>query len=70
MLYDLSERRRKNDMYDMPGTPMRRMKYDITISLIIKKVAEDCIFEAVEEVKNKTNSTDLTAADRREGLVP
>lgn len=47
---------------DMPGPPTKFMKYNRIIAPIINKVANDCMVEAVQEVIEKTGSTDLAVA--------
>lgn len=47
---------------DVPGPPTRFMKYNRTIDPVIKKAANDCMIEAVQDIVQKTESTDLAVA--------
>lgn len=46
----------------VPGHPTKFMNYNRIIAPIINKVANDCMIEAVQEVTEKTGSTDLAVA--------
>ncbi len=49
-------------LLDIPGPPTRFMKYNRIIATTIKKVAEKSMIEAVQEVVDKTENSDLTVA--------
>jgi hypothetical protein len=49
-------------LIDIPGPPSNFMKYNRAIEPIIKKVADECMIEAVQEVTKKTESTDIAVA--------